>query len=139
MYVGRAPTSFLIMSNPTFSEFYKSLLQLVKTFEEKNMMLKVEEDAALNIIRIFGENADSISRAKSGLEDVVELAYATAEHHPYWALLYNSSLISKAVLEKWSDDLSEEDLGEIQWMVSELQNSCDKLMDRITQQGTRDK
>jgi len=32
------------MSNPTFSEFYKSLLQLVKTFEEKNMMLKVEED-----------------------------------------------------------------------------------------------
>ena len=55
------------MSNPTFSEFYKSLLQLVKTFEEKNMMLKVEEDAALNIIRIFGENADSVSRAKSGL------------------------------------------------------------------------
>ena len=72
------------MSNPTFPEFYKSLLQLVKTFEEKNMMLKVEEDAALNIIRIFGENADSVSRAKSGLEDVVELAYATAEHHPYW-------------------------------------------------------
>ena len=139
MYVGRAPTSFLIMSNPTFPEFYKSLLQLVKTFEEKNTMLKVEEDAALNIIRIFGENADSVSRAKSSLEDVVELAYATAEHHPYWALLYNSSLISKAVLEKWSDDLSEEDLGEIQWMVSELQNSCDKLMNKITEQGTRDK
>ena len=139
MHVGRAPTSFLIMSNPTFSEFYKSLLQLVKTFEEKNMMLKVEEDAALNIIRIFGEKADSVSRAKSGLEDVVELAYATAEHHPYWVLLYNSSLISKAVLEKWSDDLSEEDLGEIQWMVSELQNSCDKLMNKITEQGTRDK
>ena len=139
MYVGRAPTSFLIMSNPTFSEFYKSLLQLVKTFEEKNTMLKVEEDAALNIIRIFGENADSVSRAKSGLEDVVELAYATAEHHPYWVLLYNSSLISKAVLEKWNENLSKEDLSEIQWMVSELQNSCDKLMDRITQQGTRDK
>ena len=127
------------MSNPTFSEFYKSLLQLVKTFEEKNTMLKVEEDAALNIIRIFGENADSISRAKSGLEDVVELAYATAEHHPYWILLYNSSLISKAVLEKWNEDLSEEDLSEIQWMVSELQNSCDKLMNKITEQGTRDK
>mgnify|MGYP006864766624 FL=1 len=81
MYVGRAPTSFLIMSNPTFSEFYKSLLQLVKTFEEKNMMLKVEEDAALNIIRIFGENADSVSRAKSSLEDVVELAYEIGRAH----------------------------------------------------------
>ena len=139
MYVGRAPTSFLIMSNPTFSEFYRTLLQLVKTFEGKNTMLKVEEDAALNIIRIFGEKADSVSRAKSGLEDVVELAYATAEHHPYWTLLYNSSLISKVILEKWNEDLSEEDLSEIQWMISELQNSCDKLKDKITREGTRDK
>ena len=127
------------MSNPSFSEFYKSLLQLVKTFEEKNTLLKVEEDNALNIIRIFGQNADSVSRAKNGLEDAVELAYATAEHHPYWALLYNSSLISKSVLEKWNEDMSEEDFSEIQWMVSELQNSCDKLKDKITQQGTRDK
>tara|TARA_B100000586_G_C19831389_1_gene310646 strand:+ start:165 stop:548 length:384 start_codon:yes stop_codon:yes gene_type:complete len=127
------------MSNPSFSEFYKSLLQLVKTFEEKNTLLKVEEDKALNIIRIFGQNADSVSRAKNGLEDAVELAYATAEHHPYWALLYNSSLISKSVLEKWNEDMSEEDFSEIQWMVSELQNSCDKLKDKVTQQGTRDK
>tara|TARA_B000000460_G_scaffold1009_1_gene618 strand:- start:53 stop:436 length:384 start_codon:yes stop_codon:yes gene_type:complete len=127
------------MSNPSFSEFCKSLLQLVKTFEEKNTLLKVEEDKALNIIRIFGQNADSVSRAKNGLEDAVELAYATAEHHPYWALLYNSSLISKSVLEKWNEDMSEEDFSEIQWMVSELQNSCDKLKDKITQQGTRDK
>ena len=139
MYASRTPASFLIMSNPTFSEFYKSLLQLVKIFEEKNVLLKVEEDDALNIIRIFGENADSVSRAKNGLEDVVELAYATAEHHPYWTLLYNSSLISKAVLEKWNEDLSEEDFSEIRWMVSELQNSCDKLMDKTTQQGIRDK
>ena len=127
------------MSNPTFPEFYKSLLQLVKTFEEKNTMLKVEEDAALNIIRIFGENADSVSRAKSGLEDVVELAYATAEHHPYWALLYNTSLISKAVLEKWSDDLTEEDLSEIRWMISELENSCNKLKNKVKSQDSRDK
>ena len=139
MHAGRTPTSFLIMSNPSFSEFYESLLQLVKTFEEKNTLLKVEEDKALNIIRIFGQNADSVSRAKNGLEDAVELAYATAEHHPYWALLYNSSLISKSVLEKWNEDMSEEDFSEIQWMVSELQNSCDKLKDKITQQGTRDK
>ena len=139
MHVSRTSASFLIMSNPTFSEFYKSLLQLVKTFEEKNTILKVEEDDALNIIRIFGKNADSVSRAKNGLEDAVELAYATAEHHPYWVLLYNSSLISKAVLEKWNENLSKEDLSEIQWMVSELQNSCDKLMNKITEQGTRDK
>ena len=76
------------MSKPSFSDFYKSLLDLVKTFEEKNTMLKVEENLALNMVRIFGESIDSVSRAKNGLEDVVELAYATAEHHPYLSLIH---------------------------------------------------
>ena len=52
------------MSQPSFSDFYKSLLELVKTFEEKNTILRVEEDLAINIIRIFGESIDSVSRAK---------------------------------------------------------------------------
>jgi hypothetical protein len=96
------------MTSEKFSDFYKPLMELVKSLEKKNVMLKVEEDLALNIIKIFGENADSVSRAKNGLEDVVELAYTTAEHHPYWALLYNSSLISKTILEKWDTDITEE-------------------------------
>ena len=127
------------MSNSTFSDFYESLFQLIKTFEKKNTMLKVEKDLALNIIRIFGEKADSVSRAKNSLEDVIELSYTTAEHHPYWSLLYNSSLISKVILEKWDNDLSEEDLSEIQWSVSELQNSCDKLKEKITKYNSKDK
>jgi len=127
------------MSEPSFSDFYKSLLDLVKTFEEKNTMLKVEKDLALNMVRIFGEGIDSVSRAKNGLEDVVELAYATAEHHPYWALLYNCSQISKSILEKWDDDLTKEDLDEIRWMISELENSCSKLKDKMKKQDSRDK
>ena len=127
------------MTEPSFTDFYKSLLDLVKTFEEKNTILKVEEDLALNIIRIFGEGVDSVSRAKNGLEEVVELSYTTAEHHPYWALLYNCSQISKSILEKWNDELTEEDLSEIRWMISELENSCDKLMDKTTEQDSRDK
>ena len=43
------------MTKLSFSDFYKSLIELVKTFEEKDTILKVEEDLALNIIRIFGE------------------------------------------------------------------------------------
>ena len=121
------------MTEPSFTDFYRSLMDLVKTFEEKNTILKVEEDLALNIIRIFGEGVDSVSRAKNGLEEVVELSYTTAEHHPYWALLYNCSQISKTILEKWNDDLTEEDLSEIRWMISELENSCNKLKNKIGQ------
>ena len=127
------------MTEPSFTDFYKSLLDLVKTFEEKNTILKVEEDLALNIIRIFGEGIDSVSRAKNGLEEVVELSYTTAEDHPYWALLYNCSQISKSILEKWNDELTEEDLSEIRWMISELENSCNKLKNKVKSQDSRDK
>jgi len=126
------------MSQPSFSDFYKSLLILVKTFEEKNTILRVEEDLAINIIRIFGESIDSVSRAKNGLEDVLELAYTTAEHHPYWGLLYNCSQISKSILEKWDDELTKEDLSEIRWTISELENSCNKLKNKVGQ-DTKDK
>ena len=127
------------MTEPSFRDFYKSLLELVKTFEEQNTVIKIEEDLALNIIRIFGDGADSVSRAKNSLEEVLELSYTVAEHHPYWALLYNCSQISKALLEKWNDDLTKEDLSEIRWMVSELENSCNKLKNKVEDQDSRDK
>src|SRR3989304_2328240 len=83
------------MAEKTFSDFYQSLLDLVKSFEKKNIMLKIEENLESNIIQIFGENIDSLSRAKNGIEDVSELSYTTAEHHPYWALLYHCTQIGK--------------------------------------------
>jgi len=82
---------------------------------------------------------DPVSRAERALYDIQELADSTAEHHPYWVLLYNSSQISKLILEKWNDDLTDEDLSEIRWMVSELENSCDKLMDKTTEQDSKNK
>jgi len=47
--------------------------------------------------------------------------------------LYNCSQISKTILEKWNDDLTEEDLSEIRWMISELENSCNKLKNKVDQ------
>ena len=82
---------------------------------------------------------DPVSRAEKALYDIQELADSTAEHHPYWALLYNCSQISKLILEKWNDELTEEDLSEIRWMISELENSYDKLMDKTTEQDSKNK
>ncbi|HSB50924.1 MAG TPA: hypothetical protein VLC72_06335 [Nitrosopumilaceae archaeon] len=111
----------------SFEEFHKSLLELIKSFEKKKTQLKLETDLESNIIKIFGENIDSLSRAKNGLEDVLELAQTTAEHHPYWNILYSCSQISKTILDKWNDDLSKEELEEIEWSVKELQHTCNKL------------
>ena len=83
-------------------------------------------------------NDDPVSRAERALYDIQELADSTAEHHPYWVLLYNCSQISKLILEKWDDELTEEDLSEIRWMVSELENSYKKLKNKVDQ-DSRDK
>jgi len=39
-------------------------------------------------------NDAPVSRAERALYDIQELADSTAEHHPYWVLLYNCSQIS---------------------------------------------
>ncbi len=131
MYASRASTLILKMKENNFSNFYQSLLELVKSYEKQNIMLKVEENLESNIIRIYGEKIDSLSRAKNGIEDVSELAYTVAEHHPYWGLLYNSSQIGKTALDKWTGSLSKEELDEIDWSIDELKNACKKLKEDL--------
>ncbi len=73
------------------------------------------------------------------VDKMAELSYTVAEHHPYWKLLYSCVEISKMVLEKWDDELTKEDLSEIRWIISELENSCSKLEDELKKQDSRDK
>ena len=113
----------------TFRLFFEVLLTLVQKYEKQQVMIKVEADPDHEYVKIFGERIESVYSAKTGLNDVSELAYTTAEHHPYWALLYNSSEISKTVLEKWNDTISPEEMNEIKWHIKEIENSCKKLED----------
>lgn len=113
-----------------FENFYYDLLELVSKYE-KNIPIKIEKDLENDIIKIFGERITSLSRAKNGLNDVSELAFATAEHHPFWNLLYNCSEISDTVLEKWKSELSNDDIGDIKWSIHELTQSLEKLEQKL--------
>ena len=115
----------------TFSEFSKALLELSKSFEDTQ--LKIEHDEKNDIIKIFGEKITALARAKNGLEDVAEMSYTVAEHHPYWNLLYQCSQISKTILEKWEGELSPEEIDDIDWSLDELKNTCEKLKNQITE------
>jgi hypothetical protein len=115
------------MSEIPFVEFYESLVKLAKSFEEKDLLIKIQPDLEANMIRIYGEKTDSLTLAKAGLEGISELAYTTAEHHPYWSLVFNSSQILKTVLEKWNDNLTKEELDEISWNADEIKNTARKL------------
>ena len=118
------------MSN--FEKFYIELLELVSKFEKNNVPLKIEKDLQNNIIKIFGDNTTSLERAKNGLNDISELAYATAEHHPFWNVLYNCSEISNTILEKWKDELSKQDFDDIKWSIDELNHNLEKLKEKIS-------
>ena len=113
-----------------FESFYLELIDFAKKYEQQNLPLKIEKDLENNIIKIYGEKITSLARAKHGLNDATELAYATAEHHPYWNLLYNCSEIANIVLEKWRDSLSDNELSEIDWAVKELKQSIQKIKNK---------
>ncbi len=113
-----------------FKNFYDDLLDLAKKYELQNIPLKIENDLENDIVKIFGENITSLARARNGLNDVAELAYATAEHHPYWNLLYNCSEIASSVLEKWKESLSADDLSDIDWAIKELNQSLEKIKNK---------
>jgi pterin-4a-carbinolamine dehydratase len=114
----------------TFEEFYRALDELIKEHARKGTMLKVESDLQSDIIRIFGENMSALARAKNGLNDVAELAHTTAEHHPYWNLLYNACQISEKALEKWNSELTKEELDDMLWSIAELRNNCERLKEK---------
>lgn len=120
------------VSMDDFESFYDDLLELAKKYETKNVPLKIEKDLENDIVKIFGEKITSLARAKNGLNDVTELSYTTAEHHPYWNLLYNSSEIATSVLEKWKDSLSDEDLSDVEWAIKEITQSLEKIKNKST-------
>jgi hypothetical protein len=124
MHVGRTPEIILMTD---FENFYHDLLDFVKKYEDQNIPLKIEKDLENDIVKIFGEKISSLSRAQNGLNDVTELAYTTAEHHPYWNLIYNCSEITNSVLEKWKSTLSDEDISDIEWAIKELNQTLDKI------------
>ena len=113
-----------------FEDFFSELKNLIEKYEQKSTMIKLESDMDNDIIRIFGEKFTALARAKNGLGDVTELAYTTAEHHPYWNLLYQSSEIAHTVLEKWEGKLSDEEISEIQWSLKEISQTLEKIKDK---------
>ncbi|HEV8405640.1 MAG TPA: hypothetical protein VGQ13_07025 [Nitrososphaera sp.] len=101
---------------------------VLEDLDNKNRIsTKVGVDRDAGIIRIYGEDSDHISRASSGLAEVLELAYTTAEHHPYWSVLYHAVEISKIALEKWNLDLTADQISEMTWRCNEIKMVLDKL------------
>lgn len=111
----------------TFADFLRDLEKLVQEHAQGSLALKVEKDSENNIVQVLGEKAVPLARARNGLEDVLELAHTTAEHHPFWSLLDNSAEIAATVLEKWHEEIAASELDEIKWHMKELGRHLERL------------
>jgi hypothetical protein len=100
---------------------------VLEELEKQNIFFKVSVDRDAGIVRIYGEDSHYIKRASSGLGEVMELAYTTAEHHPYWAVLYNAAEICKTVLERWESDLTADQMSEMTWRCEEIKMALERL------------
>ena len=114
-----------------FKNFHHDLLELMKKYEQ-DIPLKMEQDLENDVVKIFGAKITSLARAQNGLSDMAELAYTTAEHHPYWNLLYNCSEIAHTVLDKWGNSLSPNDLKDIDWALKEIHQTLEKIKDNAS-------
>jgi hypothetical protein len=95
--------------------------------KQNNIFFKVSVDRDASIIRIYGEGSHYINRASSGLGEVMELAFTTAEHHPYWAVLYNAAEICKTVLDRWESDFTPNQISEMSWRCDEMKMALGRL------------
>jgi hypothetical protein len=103
------------------------LKSILEELQNKGNNTSISIDREAGIVRIYSGGSDFVKRASSGLEETLELAYTTAEHHPYWSILYNATEICKTVLEKWESDLTADQLSEMSWRCKEIKTALERL------------
>ena len=104
--------------------------KLVDHLQGQGVTLQIRADNELGIIKIYGEGSDALKRALAGLHEVSELSYTTAEHHPYWGIIYHAGEISRLALEKWNDELTHDELSEMEWRTEEIKSALQRLKQR---------
>ncbi len=117
------------------AERVKSALSIL---EKEGVMTKIGIDREAGIVKIYTERSDALRRASAGLGDILELAYTTAEHHPYWGMLYHATEISKILLDNWDSDLSQDNTSEIRWRLDELRMGLERANDMQTPHHNHD-
>ena len=100
---------------------------VLEELQKQDIFFKISVDKDANLVRIYGEGSHHIKRASSSLGEVMELAYTTAEHHPYWSILYNAAEICKTVLEKWESELTADQKSEMSWRCEEIKMALERI------------
>lgn len=111
------------------SQVAERVKSALSDLEKDGIMTKIGIDRDAGIVKVYTEKSDALKRGSAGLAEVLELAYTTAEHHPYWGMLYHATEVSKILLEKWDSDLSQDNVSEIGWRLDEIRMALSRAGD----------
>jgi hypothetical protein len=117
--------SFKVSSIDTLYEKIKSMVELSNV--DEGVSVKIVTDTDSGIIKIYSQDTDIIKRASSGLYELLELSYSTAEHHPYWEILYNATEILKTTLDKWDSDFSKNEIDDMSWRIDGMRTALHRI------------
>lgn len=110
-----------------FDILFKRIDSLVNELKNEGIDIKVKSDFESGSLKLYTSNSDILEIARESLKDVLELSYTTAEHHPYWNILYNSSEILNTILERWDTYIDDDQVNEMLWRNNEVRCNLTKL------------
>ena len=95
--------------------------------DEYSASVRSSKYADADIFTVYGVNVSSLHEAIYGLRHIEELSYTVAEHHPYWRLLNGLVEALRITLDKWKDDMSEQDMNDMLWCLSSVTDELNRL------------
>ena len=113
--------------NLEFDIIYEKLFSLVNELKNDGIDVKIKMEKESGFLGLYTSDFNMLGSAKNGLKDILELSYTTAEHHPYWNMLYNASEIINIVLDSWHNDFNDDQIKEMFWRNNEIKYNLTKL------------
>ncbi|HJT83080.1 MAG TPA: hypothetical protein VJ697_01235 [Nitrososphaeraceae archaeon] len=117
----------MISEDSEYDRLYNTICSVVAILKDEgiNIQTKFEKDSGY--VGLYTSNTTILKRAKISLKELLELSYSTAEHHPYWNIIYNISEIAKTTLDNWDENISHDQIKEMLWRNEEIKNSLNRL------------
>ena len=110
-----------------FTKIYNNIFSVIEDLREEGIDIKIKFEKESGFIQIYTSNTSILNRAKFSLNEILELSYSTAEHHPYWNIIYNVSEIAKTTLDNWNENFSHDQIQEMLWRNDEIKNILTRM------------
>ncbi|MYH04714.1 MAG: hypothetical protein F4010_03140 [Cenarchaeum sp. SB0669_bin_11] len=114
-------------SHYTLNDFDDTCVRVKEQLDRSCATVRSSKYTDADIFTIYGTDVSSLKEAIYGLRHIEEMTYTVAEHHPYWRLLSGLAEATRITLERWDNNISDQDADDIRWCLSSVTDALNKL------------